>query len=231
MDGTLTVPVLDFHAMRTRTGILTGDLLDAIYAIDDLVEQKRLLDVIDQVEREGNDKLQFQPNLESCLTELYKLSPNSETSSPLSTTTNSAVSESDDSEKMVAKVLQHAAIVTRNSQESLQFFLDKLSHHAFIQMFTMKLSRDFRPYKPAPDPLLHIANRLHIPVQNCLMVGDSYHDIDSAKKTGGMQSCLFTSLDHWDEKHDQCVLEHEPDFVIHDLMDLVDIVKSCNETN
>lgn len=211
MDGTLTVPVIDFHAMRSRTGITTGDLLDTIYAVGDESERHRLLDIIDQVEREANDRLQFQPNMEHCLTELHKLSLR-------------------EKQEHCQSQLEYAAIVTRNSQESLQFFLDKLADRPFIDLFSVKLSRDFRPYKPSPEPLLHIARQLNIPPENCLMVGDSFHDIDSAKKTGLVQSCLFTRMDHWDEKHDKCVIEYEPDFVIHDLIDLVDIVRASNES-
>jgi HAD superfamily hydrolase (TIGR01549 family) len=208
MDGTLTVPVIDFNAMRRRTGIMKGDILDAIYSTKDKSERDRLLKIIDDIEREANDKLQFQQNMEQMLSVLHEL-------------------QSSNDKK--TRPVKHVAIVTRNSQESLQFFLDKIANKPFANIFSLHLSRDFRPYKPAPDPLLHIAKKLEVPTQNCLMIGDSIHDMASAKETGEMLSCMFTHLDDWNQKHEICVDKYQPDFVINDLMDVISIVHMCND--
>lgn len=81
------------------------------------------------------------------------------------------------------------------------------------------------------DPLLHIAKKLEVPAQHCLMVGDSIHDMASAKETGQMLSCMFTHLDHWNQKHETCVDKYQPDFVINGLMDVLSIVHMCNDVN
>jgi HAD superfamily hydrolase (TIGR01549 family) len=182
--------------MRSETNILTGDLLDTIYNTADTKERDRLLQIIDDIEQEANSKLQFQPNMQQLLQTL----------------------------ELSKESVEHVAIVTRNSQNSLQFFLDKISSHSYGKLFGVSLSRDFRPYKPSPEPLLHISQLVNVPVHNCLMIGDAIDDTRSAK-AAQTQSCLFTSEDHWTPNHDICVSQYEPDFVIHSLLDVVDIVQ------
>jgi FMN phosphatase YigB (HAD superfamily) len=43
-------------------------------------------------------------------------------------------------------------------------------------MFSPALSREFRPYKPDPAPLLHICSTWNIPPNEVVMVGDSLKD-------------------------------------------------------
>jgi HAD superfamily hydrolase (TIGR01549 family) len=46
-----------------------------------------------------------------------------------------------------------------------------------LQMtFVPALSREFRPYKPDPAPLLHICSAWNIPPHEVIMVGDSLKD-------------------------------------------------------
>eukprot|EP00762_Andalucia_godoyi_P004197 ANDGO_05552.mRNA.1 Haloacid dehalogenase-like hydrolase domain-containing protein At2g33255 len=54
LDGTLTIPVLDFKIMRQRTGILTGDLL--VHA------DASALAIIEEMEAEAVAKMQLQPH-------------------------------------------------------------------------------------------------------------------------------------------------------------------------
>jgi len=48
--------------------------------------------------------------------------------------------------------------------------------HFTEQPFLPALCRDFRPYKPSPEALLHICREWGIPPHECLMVGDSAPD-------------------------------------------------------
>jgi HAD superfamily hydrolase (TIGR01549 family) len=43
-------------------------------------------------------------------------------------------------------------------------------------MFVPALSREFRPYKPDPAPLLHICSTWKLPPNPVIMVGDSLKD-------------------------------------------------------
>jgi len=60
MDGTLTVPVLDFAAMRARLGIPTGDILTTVRSWT-LAEQERAFTIIDEIEEHGRRNLTLQP--------------------------------------------------------------------------------------------------------------------------------------------------------------------------
>jgi len=52
LDGTLTVPVLDFKLMRERTGIIKGDMLDEIEKMPlGSKERQRCEQVIHDMER------------------------------------------------------------------------------------------------------------------------------------------------------------------------------------
>lgn len=50
--------------------------------------------------------------------------------------------------------------------------------------FDYILTRDFRPTKPNPDPLLHIAKLLNLEPQQLIMVGDSFDDMKSGHSAG-----------------------------------------------
>merc|ERR1712183_115190 len=63
MDGTLTVPVLDFALMRQRVGVPQGlDVLTEVEKMED-EERVRCMKIIEEMEDEGIEKLQLQPGL------------------------------------------------------------------------------------------------------------------------------------------------------------------------
>ena len=206
MDGTLTIPCIDFAKMRLETGIKApNDLLNVIHALKDEKEKARIFGIIDRIEEEANEKLEFQPHLFELLDELIKLNMKK------------------GNDHTIPLTEKHFAVVTRNSEKSLQFFISKLGTK-YSKIFTILLSRDFIPYKPNPGCLIHIAKSLNLPsTKNMLMVGDSFHDIACAKEAGAY-SCLYTSEMDWTEKHTTCVEENDPDFICHDLRHVVNIL-------
>jgi len=71
MDGTLTVPCIDFVEMRRRVGVLEGDILAAVEAWShDPARQAAAHAVIEEVELAGLERLQFAPGLQEVLTSL-----------------------------------------------------------------------------------------------------------------------------------------------------------------
>lgn len=62
MDGTLTVPVIDFAEMRRRCGVLTGDVLDTI-ASWPAAQQLLANQAIREVEEEALQHMQLMPGL------------------------------------------------------------------------------------------------------------------------------------------------------------------------
>ena len=223
MDGTLTVPKIDFLKMRQETGIpAPKDVLDVIHAITDEKEKQRLFDIIDSVEEEANEKLEFQPHLFELFDSLLSMKDRA--------LNGSAIERTEEEIEEVAALTHHFAVVTRNSQRSLQFFLEKLGPK-YADFFSLLLSRDFRPYKPNPDCLFHIAKELGLESpQNMIMVGDSYHDISCGKKASAF-TCLYSQENDWREVHTKCVEEYEPDFICHNLSHLVDVVHFLHAPN
>lgn len=63
MDGTLTVPALDFAAMRERLGIPAGDILAAVRSWP-AERQAWAYEVIDRIEEDGRRALRLQPGAE-----------------------------------------------------------------------------------------------------------------------------------------------------------------------
>lgn len=74
-------------------------------------------------------------------------------------------------------------ICTRNLIKPVNHLLSNFVpplHSSFDHIVT----RDFRPTKPYPDPLLHIARQLNVAPENMLMVGDSFDDMQSGTAAG-----------------------------------------------
>jgi len=71
------------------------------------------------------------------------------------------------------------------SNKPSKFVKPLLDHFRVAQYFAMALGGDDLPQKkPDPAPLLHIAVRFGIPAADCLMVGDSRNDVESARGAG-----------------------------------------------
>mmetsp|Transcript_13162 Transcript_13162/g.34441 ORF Transcript_13162/g.34441 Transcript_13162/m.34441 type:complete len:214 (-) Transcript_13162:1157-1798(-) len=61
MDGTLTAPFLiDFTAMRARTGILEGDLLAEIEKMETRADRERMTAIVEEEEEKGMARLTIQ---------------------------------------------------------------------------------------------------------------------------------------------------------------------------
>ncbi|KAH7685698.1 HAD hydrolase subfamily IA protein [Dioscorea alata] len=62
-------------------------------------------------------------------------------------------------------------LITRNVDAAVDLF-----HQRFGIMFAPALSREFRPYKPDPAPLLHICSTWDVSPNEVMMIGDSLRD-------------------------------------------------------
>ncbi len=75
--------------------------------------------------------------------------------------------------------------------------------------------------KPSEEGINYILKKLKVKPKNVIMVGDSTHDIHAGKRAG-VKTCAVT-YGYRDEK----ILANEsPDFLIHKLTDLVNILKN-----
>ncbi|CCG84361.1 protein of unknown function [Taphrina deformans PYCC 5710] len=107
-------------------------------------------------------------------------------------------------------------ICTRNFHEPTQYLLRTyLRDHQISPVLT----REFTPAKPSPRPLEHICAAWNIRPSECIMVGDGVDDLVSAK-AAGMDSILLQN-----EENKHLVDSHEPSYVVHDLSEIISIVK------
>ncbi len=74
-----------------------------------------------------------------------------------------------------------AVVSARNSFSSNLF----LMHFGLAPYFKIIVTSQTCPHtKPYPDPLLYAAEQLAVPIENCLMIGDTIVDVDAALAAG-----------------------------------------------
>ncbi|MBN1660398.1 MAG: AI-2E family transporter [Anaerolineae bacterium] len=76
----------------------------------------------------------------------------------------------------------HLAIVTTRSREHAQVFVKQFKLDGVLHAITGR--EDTWRLKPHPGPILHAAEQLGVPVERCLMVGDTTVDILAAHAAG-----------------------------------------------
>ncbi|MCP5158167.1 MAG: phosphoglycolate phosphatase [Gammaproteobacteria bacterium] len=105
------------------------------------------------------------------------------------------------------------ACVTNKPAEFAQPLLDRLGIRGF---FATVVGGDCVPQpKPAPDSLWLCAERLGIPIEQGLMVGDSLNDVGAARNAGCPVVCVPYGYNHGYSIHDA-----QPDAVIDSIVEL-----------
>ncbi len=89
----------------------------------------------------------------------------------------------------------HKAVVTRNSDVSLNILAEKL-READLRPFEYALSRTFRPVKPSPAPALHIVEKWQIPPAEVCFVGDGVHDLECSRAAGTVGVLIRNTKGH-----------------------------------
>jgi HAD superfamily hydrolase (TIGR01509 family) len=72
-------------------------------------------------------------------------------------------------------------VSTRNHEDAVAF----LEQHGLADMFSIVVTQEStRRLKPHPDPVIYAANKLDLPLEKCVMVGDTTVDIRSGRRAG-----------------------------------------------
>ncbi|KAK7278532.1 hypothetical protein RJT34_23562 [Clitoria ternatea] len=199
MDGTLTVPVIDFPSMyravlgddeyrRMKAESPSGiDILGHIetWPPD---KQRKANDTIADYERQGLQRLQIMPGA----AELCGLL---------------------DSKKI------RRGLITRNTKSAVDLY-----HERFGIKFSPALSREFRPYKPDPAPLLHICSLWEVQPNEVIMVGDSLKDDVACGRQAGAFTCLLDQTGRYDSP-EYANVEFKPDFKVTSLAEVYSILE------
>ncbi|WP_048308817.1 phosphoglycolate phosphatase [Halomonas sp. PR-M31] len=70
--------------------------------------------------------------------------------------------------------------------------------------------------KPDPAPLLYMANQFGVPGEQCLMIGDSRHDMEAGKRAG-----FRTLAVPYGYNHGEPIIASKPDLIVESLGELV----------
>ncbi|KAM3356773.1 haloacid dehalogenase-like hydrolase domain-containing protein [Capsicum galapagoense] len=199
MDGTLTVPVIDFQAMYRA--VLGHDEyvavksknpsgIDILHHIESWIpdKQKKAYQVIADFEKQGLDHLQIMPGAAELCTFL-------------------------DSRNI------RRGLITRNVKDAVDLF-----HQRFGVKFSPALSREYRPYKPDPAPLLHICSTWEIQPNEVMMIGDSLKDDVACGKRAGAFTCLLDETGRYDAP-EYANVEHQPDYKVSSLVEVQSLLE------
>ncbi|KAM3708404.1 hypothetical protein ACB098_02G095700 [Castanea mollissima] len=215
MDGTLTVPVIDFVAMykavlgddeyrRIKAESPSG--IDILHHIESWSPEKQQMayETITDYERRGLDRLQIMPGA----AELCEL--------------------------LNAKKIRRG-LITRNVKAAVDLFhqrfgvywkglLKKKEKEKKKMTFCPALSREFRPYKPDPAPLLHICSGWEVLPNEVMMIGDSLKDDVACGKRAGAFTCLLDQTGRYDSP-EYANVDLKPDFKVSSLTEVYSLLE------
>jgi phosphoglycolate phosphatase len=75
-------------------------------------------------------------------------------------------------------------------------------------------SREVARRKPAPDAIAACAKRMNVPIEACLVVGDTEDDVIAARKAGGIPVAMLAREDHLDMSESE-----QPEFIFANLIE------------
>ncbi|MGP9684750.1 phosphoglycolate phosphatase [Halomonas sp. AOP25-F1-15] len=112
---------------------------------------------------------------------------------------------------------QHGMTLVLITNKPERFIEPLLNHFKLIDYFTLWIGGDsLAEKKPHPLPLLHAADRCQISPSECVMVGDSRHDVAAGKAAG------FTTLAlPYGYNHGEPIEHSHPDLIVSSLTELL----------
>eukprot|EP01018_Ginkgo_biloba_P013304 Gb_36025 [translate_table: standard] len=199
MDGTLTVPVTDFEKMKRM--VLGDDHPDIKSG------NTSGIDILHEIENWSPDRQQKAyaviTDFERQAHERLQIMPGALELCAL----------------LDARQIRRG-LITRNVKASVDLF-----HLRFgMNEFRPALSREFRPYKPHPAPLLHICMAWAVPPSEVMMVGDSVKDDIACGKRAGAITCLLDESGRYDDTDTS--LDPQPDFKVNSLFQLSTLLQT-----
>ena len=109
-------------------------------------------------------------------------------------------------------------IFTRNNRKAVLHVLKKFKG-VRIEDFAVIVARGDARSKPSPDGVCIAANKMGIPISELMVVGDSRLDILAGKAAGALTALLAN-----EGRTDLLTRDPEPDFTIHTLHEILDII-------
>ena len=105
------------------------------------------------------------------------------------------------------------ACVTNKAEEFTTILLKHLGLDTYFEI--MVGGDTLEKKKPDPMQLLYVAEAVGVPIENCLMVGDSRHDIAAARAAGMRVVAVPYGYNHGEN-----IAESKPDAIVQSLVEL-----------
>ncbi|MGE6602758.1 pyrophosphatase PpaX [Lysinibacillus fusiformis] len=88
-------------------------------------------------------------------------------------------------------------------------------------LFDVRIGTDnVKNVKPDPEPVLLALERLGVDKADAIMIGDNSHDIEAGHRAGVRAAGVA-----WTIKGEAYLQQYQPEFILHHMTDLLDIVK------
>jgi len=110
------------------------------------------------------------------------------------------------------------AIVSRRRRRIIEEELDKFTIRPYID--TIVSREDVTQMKPAPHGVTLAAEQLQVPIEQCVMVGDSPNDLKAGKAAGTMTAAVLTG-----PYGIETIRKEKPDIIVDQIADLVAILE------
>ena len=192
MDGTLTVPNHDFKRMYERVGCVTSDILTEIDTWEP-ARRERAEAIIHEMETEALVGMRVMPHASS----LGAFLDERDVPRGLVTRNVSASVDHFHAEHWCGRPEFGHERSSKQDNERRSTSVSSSGSFLGLKPFFPALARDFRPFKPAPDALLHICAAWGVPPSACAMVGDSAKDDVVAGNRAGCVTILLDTQGKW----------------------------------
>eukprot|EP00731_Ephydatia_muelleri_P000927 Em0001g927a len=167
MDGTLTLPTLDFAEMKRRLKLPpSSDILVSVQAMSGEDKEKSMA-IIEEMEDEANRRLRLQPGV---LDVLHFLAQRGLGRALMTR----------NSDKSVRVFVEHVR----------QLCADKYPLFSQQPLFSQIITREFLPCKPDPAPILHVCEVWSMDPRDVVMVGDDRVDMMCGRGAGAVTVLL-----------------------------------------
>lgn len=200
MDGTLTIPVLNFLEMRTRLGLSRGvDILPTVLSMP-AEERERAMKIIQEMEEEASRQLQLQPGV---LELLHMLAEHG---------IQRAI--------MTRNSVTATQVLLDKLQQELNGNKHQYPHLEPGNMFSELVTREFEPCKPDPAAVFHICRQWGMEPVDVAVVGDDITDMKCCRNAGAAVGILLRNPRNTQQ-------ENLSDFTVDSLHDIIPLFNSC----
>lgn len=120
-------------------------------------------------------------------------------------------------QKLLVKLLSKQIKIACITNKPLEFAEFLLQQNMISQFFSVICAGDnVKHKKPHPWPLLHASDVLEVDISNCLMIGDSQHDIEAANNAGCDVMAVSYGYNHGED-----IMDYQPKRVINSFIEFL----------